>query len=83
MKDQGLLDGVFVKVLENISDLRVLLSTGDIEKALQVMQREWPEANELLGQLKFATKENLGGRLDFKEFEKVRNRVAAAALELL
>ena len=80
---QGLLDGVFVKVVTVRSDIRALLAAGEIEQALEAMPGEFPEASALLGQFKSAQKENLGGRIEFQEFEKIQNRVSAAAWALL
>ncbi|MBP6826472.1 MAG: hypothetical protein KA165_07935 [Saprospiraceae bacterium] len=58
-----------------------LLQTGNIEKALQQMLPN-TKAAELLAQFTSAQRELNFGKIDYKEFEKVQNRVLAAAMKL-
>jgi len=80
---KGLLDGVFTTVTKNTSDLRALLASGSIEEALEAMQKNYPDATFYLAQFRSANRERLDGLLDYQEFEKIQNRIIAAALELL
>jgi len=80
---QALLDGVFTIITKNDDDIGALLASGNIEKALKVMQKKYPDATLYLSQFRSANHDRLGGTIDYQEFEKIQNRIIAAALELL
>jgi len=80
---QGLLNGVFTTVIKNTKDIYALLASGNIETALDAMKRDYPEAMLLLGQFVSANRDRLAGISGQQEFEKIQNRIIAAALELL
>lgn len=85
VKVQVLLDGVFTIIADNNDYIRKLFTSGEIEKALEALQKKSnnPDVVNLLSQFNLAKRERLGGRIDYQEFEKNQNRIIAAALELL
>jgi internalin A len=81
----GLLEGVFAKHKHfTTAEIKALLKDGKTTEALDAMcELGLEDAEALSASFQAARQEYLGGRIDFKEFEKVGNRVAAAALNNL
>ncbi len=75
----GLLDGVFAKHIQNP---KKLLAEGEIEEALLLML-EYKDSSLLLGQYKDANHQFLLNLIDANEFNRMKNRIIAAALDLL
>ncbi|MFN4257393.1 MAG: COR domain-containing protein, partial [Saprospiraceae bacterium] len=82
---KGLLEGVFAKSKHfTPAEVRDLLQSGETVQALEALiELGFADAPSLRASFSSAQKEYLGGRIDFKEFEKVSNRVSKAAIELL
>lgn len=71
-----------VTASRRLTTAREVLQSGDIVKALQQILPD-TEAVELPARFSSAQKEFDMGKIDYKEFEKVQNRIITAARKLM